>query len=292
MNSESLFNKLWIIESLPDGDLKTGQNLLDNQLAHVKLIQPDLEVAFERLKTKEQLLQVLKVIRDETKDNGSYPMIHFECHGCPDGLGAANGELVAWNDLRTTLIEINYACRLNLVIVLAACNGAHLIKVATKLDRAPFWAVIGPEVEVTAGAVERDFGAFYSKFFETLDGDAAIYALNRGITDSGRQYHFLSAAGLFVRAYSRYYKDYCVGKGRRERVEKLVTRALNNTAVLQRGVKWTRQQVKEHLNNEEQHYNKMRDRFFFIDSFPENAYRFSLSYQDFLAKVKALTGLI
>ncbi len=286
MDSGSLFNKLWVIESLPAGDLKTGQNLVDNHLAQAKLRQPDLKVAFEQPDTKERLWRLLEAIRDQARGDGLYPMIHFECHGCPDGLGVASGEMVTWNDLRTTLIEINHACRLNLVIVLAACNGAHLIKVATKLDRAPFWAIIGPEVEVTAGAVERDFGAFYSTFFETLDGDAAIAALNRGVTDSSRQYHFLSAAGLFVRAYSRYYNDHCVGKGRRKRVEELVTRALEKTEVRRRGVKWTRQRVKEGLKNEEQRFDKMKDRFFFIDSFPENAERFSLSYQGVLAKVK------
>jgi len=286
MDSGSLFNKLWIIESLPEGDLKTGQNLVDNQLAQAKLSQPDLKVSLRQLDTKESLLRLLGTVRDQARNDGIYPMIHFECHGCPDGLGLASGELVTWNDLRTILIEINHACRLNLVIVLAACNGAHLIKVATKPDRAPFWAIIGPEVEVTAGAVERDFGAFYSKFFETLDGDAAIAALNRGITDSSRQYHFLSAAGLFVKAYSRYYNEYCVGKGQRKRVEELVTRALENSEVRRRGIKWARQRVKEGLKNKEQYFNKMKDRFFFIDLFPENAEKFSLSYQAVLAKVK------
>jgi hypothetical protein len=139
---------------------------------------PDLLVAFEQPTTKQELLLLLGRIRDEAQFDGLYPMIHFECHGCPDGLGVANKELITWDDLRKPLIEINRICRLNLLIVLAACNGAHLMKVATKMDRAPFWAIIGPEVEVTAGNVEKNFGAFYKTFFDKLDGDAAIDALN------------------------------------------------------------------------------------------------------------------
>jgi hypothetical protein len=92
-------------------------------------------------------------------------MIHFECHGCPDGLGVANKELITWDDLRKPLIEINRICRLNLLIVLAACNGAHLMKVATKMDRAPFWAIIGPEVEVTAGGCREKFWRVLQDFF-------------------------------------------------------------------------------------------------------------------------------
>lgn len=286
MDSGSLFNKLWVIESLPAGDPKTGTHLVDNQLKDAKLAQPDLEVAFEQPDSKKSLIKVLEAIRDEARDSNKYPMIHFECHGCEDGLGTANGELVAWDDLREILIEINQACRLNLVVVLAACNGAHLIKVATKLDIAPFWAVIGPEVEVMADAVQRDFGAFYSKFFETLDGDIAIYELNQGVTDSSRQYHFLSAAGLFIRAYTKYYNTYCTGKGRRKRVENLVTQALENVAVKKRGVNWARKAVKNGLRNEEQHFNKMRTRFFLIDQFPENEVRFPLLYQEVLDKCK------
>lgn len=36
MARESIFNKLWVIESLPEGDLKTGTSLVDNQLKIVK----------------------------------------------------------------------------------------------------------------------------------------------------------------------------------------------------------------------------------------------------------------
>ena len=286
MSSESLFNKLWVIESLLEGDLKTGQNLVDNQLAQAKRSQPDLIVSLERPDTKKRFLKLLGEIRDQTQNDGLYPMLHFECHGCPDGLVTASDELVAWDDLRETLIEINYACRLNLVITLAACNGAHLIRVATKLDKAPFWAIIGTEVEVTAGNVEHDFGAFYSTFFKSLDGDAAVAALNKGNSGSDRQYHFWSAAGLFLRAYARYHKVYCVGKGRRERVENIVTQAMQNPNIRSRGVSWARKKVKEGLSNGEMYFNKKKERFFFIDQFPENAQRFPLTYSDVLAKIK------
>jgi hypothetical protein len=120
-----------------------------------KRIHPDLELAYEQPGTKEELLQLLRRIRDEVRTEELYPMIHFECHGCRDGLGVANGQLVTWSELREILIEINHSCMLNLVVVLAACNGAHLIKVASKLDRAPFWAIIGPAEEITAGDAER-----------------------------------------------------------------------------------------------------------------------------------------
>ena len=284
MDGGTLFNKLWVIESLPKGDLKTGTQLVDNQLKKAKTIYPNLEVELITPENKTSFIAALEKIRDETRDNNSYPMIHFECHGYKDGIGAANNELISWDDLRLILLEINQACKMHLVVVLAACNGIYLINVATKLDRAPFWAIIGPEVEVKAGEIQRDFGAYYTKFFESLDADAAVYELNRGVTDSSRQYHFISAAGLFVRAYVSYHNTYCIGKGKRERVESLVTQAMEQPDVRQRGIKWARQYIKNGLKNEEDHFNNLKRKFFFIDQFEENEDRFTIQYDQVLSK--------
>ncbi len=52
MESGHIFHKLWVIESLGNDELKTGKNLVDNQLKNVKQIQPNLEVEFEEPITK------------------------------------------------------------------------------------------------------------------------------------------------------------------------------------------------------------------------------------------------
>ena len=282
MSSESIFSKLWVIESLPDGDLKTGTALVENHLRDIQKDNLGLHLALEQPRTKADLIQLLHKIRDETIEEGLYPLLHFECHGCPDGLGVASGELVTWDELREILIEINQACKLNLVVILAACNGVHLIKVATKMDRAPFWAVIGPEKEITAGEAKHDFSVFYSVFFKDLDGDAAIEALNGGVKNGDRKYHFLSAEGLFARAYRRYYKSHCIGKGRRERIENLVTQAMKNPDVRRMGVKLVRDKIKQGLSEEDKHFAKLKNRFFFIDLFQENAARFKIKRDDII----------
>jgi hypothetical protein len=280
--SGNVFNKLWVIESLPSGELRTGKNLFDSQLDKAKLAHENLAVEFAAPITKAELFEVLEKIKNETLD-GIYPMIHFECHGCEDGLGTASGELVEWDEIREILIEINRKTKLNLMIVIAACNGAHLIKVSTKSDAAPFWAIIGPEVEVTAGHIQDNFGKFYESFFSDLDGDKAISILNEGGAHSDRTYHFLSAAGLFSRAYRTYYKSHCVGEGKKERIEQLVTEAMKNPDVKKHGVAWASQQVKQGLASEDQHFEKLRKRFFFIDQFPENDARFPLTREQIIA---------
>lgn len=282
MDSSSHFNKLWVIESLKEGELQTGTNLINNQLSIAKLNHPDLKIVLEKPITKSDFINVLAGIRTEVCVNSDYPMLHIECHGCPDGLGVASGELVEWDELREVLIEINRACKLNLVIVLAACNGAHLINVSLKMDRAPFWAIIGPENEVKAGDVEKDFGAFYSTFFESLDGDAAVDALNSGVERKERKYHFLSAPGLFSKAYTKYYKSHCIGKGRQKRIEDLTTQAMNHPEIKKHGVTLARAKIKEGLASKDDHFLKLKKRYFFIDCFPENAGRFTISREEII----------
>ncbi|MDW7729305.1 MAG: hypothetical protein SCJ94_04775 [Bacillota bacterium] len=225
-------------------------------------------------------------IRDEVKLEDIYPMIHFECHGSPDGLYVTNGEFITWQELRRYLIDINYACRLNLVIVLAACNGYHIIKVAEKLDRAPFLLIIGPEGEVSTGDVERDFDAFYASFFDDLDGYAALNSLNRSLGPSAWKYHIMSAEALFINAYVKYYKENCTGKRKRERIENLITKGMKDPRVQNFGVGKTRKLIKQKLTvANEEHFNRKKKQFFFVDEFPDNMKRFPFSFNDVLIKV-------
>lgn len=217
---KSIFNKIWVIESLPSGEMRTGKNLFENQLENAKQVQQGLVIDFADPITKCELFDALGEIRNEAL-SGTYPIIHFDCHGCENGLETASGELVKWDEIREILIEINRSTRLNLMIVIAACNGAHLIKTSTKLDAAPFWAIIGPKKKVSAGHIQDNFGRFYESFLSDLDGDKAINILNEGAGRQDRVYHFLSAAGLFSRAYRAYYSNHCIGKGKKERKSRI-----------------------------------------------------------------------
>ena len=211
---------------------------------------------------------------------GIYSMIHLECHGSKEGLQLTNSDIVRWSELRDALIRINIASHLNTVIVVAACNGIHLINVSTRLDRAPFWAVIGPVEEISDLTLKRDFAAFYDTFFRSLSGDDTINALNNGASGPDRIYHFRTSAGLFMRAYIAYHQTHCVGKGKNVRLEALVTEAMKEPDTRSKGVNWVRKHLKAELGKEREHFMKVKNRFFMIDKFPENAERFLISYDD------------
>ncbi|BBO69650.1 hypothetical protein DSCA_35800 [Desulfosarcina alkanivorans] len=279
MDDETLFNKVWVIESLRKEDRETGKSLYNDVLLPISLREKNLRIEIACPTDKESFFKVLSEVEKEAKA-GLYPIIHLECHGSIEGLQLTNFDTVSWEDLRDVFIRINIASQLNTVIVVAACNGIYLINVATILDRAAFWAVIGPVDEISDLELKRDFSAFYETFFKTMSGDEAVNALNKGVPISDRVYHFRSSQALFKRAFLNYHQTHCVGKGKKIRLEALISEAMKDPATRAKGVNWVRKRIKAELSKERKQFIKFKDRFFMIDLFQKNAERFSLSYED------------
>lgn len=283
-DTTAYFNKLWVIESLPQGDLRTGKWLVEGPLVLPLSVHNNLEVEFRTPETCREFYSVLDEIFVDTNTTDSLPMIHIECHGSETGIEVASKEVVEWDGVRKQFIRINEATGLNLVVVMAACYGVHILRMAIQMDRAPFWAAIGAEKEVTAGHVESAFKAFYETFFETLSGDQALAALNH--QDSERTYHFISAEGFFLRSYCNYYKMACRGKGKKERVESLLTRALENPAVRQKfGITGARNFIKSYFSNDAKDFEEFKSRYFMFDFYPENKKRFTITHEQALANL-------
>ncbi|WP_020161423.1 hypothetical protein [Methylobacter marinus] len=282
MDTGTEFNKVWIIESLRPGDVETGKSLYNDVLLPISQSNPDLHVGIECPVDRDTFFEALEQVKSES-ERGLFPILHFECHGGKEGLQLGNDQIIEWHELRDALIRISIASNLNVVIVVAACNGIHLINVCTQLDRAPFWAVIGPEDEVMDLEVKRDFAAFYRKFFESLNGNDAILALNRGVQGQDRPYHFLSSIGLFKLAYIAYHRTSCQGKGKQARIEDLVTQAMKDPKCKALGVSEVRRRIKEGLAQEDRHFQNQKKRFFLMDLYPDNAIRFPITYDDIIS---------
>lgn len=281
MRSYNSFNKLWIIESLADGELKTGSRLISDLFPQIQKQHSTLIVALEQPKSKDELLNCLEAIYKDVVENQNYPLIHLECHGCEKGLGLSNKEIVSWNEIRELLIKINFACKLNLLVVVAACKGAYLIHTATQLDRAPFYAVVGSKENMNTGEVQADFVEFYEAFFLTLSGNEAIKSLNKQAKKTNRFYYFVGSEIIFLKAFRKYHQDHCVGQAKRERIEYLVTQSLSIPEVKEKGVNWARKQAKEWFRSEQEPaFERMKVRFFGLDEYPQNAERFTVKYAD------------
>lgn len=284
MKMDLFFNRIYVIESLLDDERKTGKHLYENKLMHLNAKYPNLSCELHQVGTKQEFLDLLSEIETGCKADAVFPIIHLECHGSETGLQMSNKEFIDWEDLREDFVSINIACRLNLLVTVAACSGAYLIFTARRMDTVPFFAVIGVEKEISNLDLEAGFNAFYGEFFKSLDGDKAIAALNGEALKKGHRFQMYTARSLFIRGFKDYYQKYGQGKGKRKRVEDLTTAAMKNPGVASKGVKWVRDYFKDTLSRPEEDMANLKEKFFFIDVAPENDDRFPISFnEDILA---------
>jgi|GEM_PF-770199 len=283
----SALDVLWIVESLRPGDTKTGQLLYRDIKDQAKLLQPTLRIEFRTPASNVQMLAVLDEIACDTRA-GASPMLHIECHGDQHGIQLSDDSCLDWGDLSAPLIAINRASALNLVVVLAACKGVYLIHTVERLSEAPFWAVIAPDKVVYDGPMLTAYLSFYTSFLKDLNGDTAVAALN-GFAPH-RQYHFISAQGIFVRGFVAYLREHSMGKGRRQRIEALVTEVRLNPIGDALTLKRIRTEVKAFLERDEQHFEERRRAFFYIDQYPANDARFACTFQFVVSQARQLNA--
>src|SRR5919106_108056 len=113
------FYRIYIFQSLPAGELRTGFHLLQ----FLKdLPGTNGHLAYAEPATLTDLARELGTIREQLKATGQIPLIHIEAHGSPNGLELADGFL-PWSVLKEMLTEINILCHLNLLSVISACYG-------------------------------------------------------------------------------------------------------------------------------------------------------------------------
>src|SRR5262249_19873605 len=145
-----------------------------------------------RVRTCAELERLLRELADAaTRDD--WPLLHFETHGLEtgpnerrarSGVLLASREAMTLRDLAPPLTAINAATRLNLIVFMAACNGADLATLIQPLSGAPVRIVVGPMEVVSTGALERAAHAFYRTILNGADGNAAIRAISETVNPS------------------------------------------------------------------------------------------------------------
>ena len=212
-------NSLVWISSLKPGEKGTTDRVHDDLQPYFLSIGLPFHPAEPR--SASEFLSSLDAIVKRAKD-GLRPIIHFDTHGSKkDGLYiAGSGEFVSWQQLVDKLRPINVATQNNLCVVSAACFGMHAIKEVSIGNAAPFSALIAPENTVGFGFVEKRTVPFYTKLFEGLD---IVTAHEQYLTPGFKL--FLAEKMLLV-GLTKYVRNHCLGKGRKKRVEDLLTKAV------------------------------------------------------------------
>jgi len=180
------FNKIFIVQSIPETERQTGYEI--ESVIKILAINNDVSVELIDVNSAEGFLSALEKIAQAPTT--TFPYIHIESHGDKIGLYAANGDLIQWERLKIALLLINKRCKNNLFISVAACYGAHLIKIIRPWEPCPLNSYIGPEKEESP----FDLEVSYTEFFRTLINE---HSLTLALKKLPRGFAFINYRGYF-----------------------------------------------------------------------------------------------
>jgi hypothetical protein len=172
-----------IIQSLKDGDLKTGKILHDTLSASLPKKYPDTTVKFYDVKDKKELAVAFHEIYNGIEE-GELITLQIEAHGCEDGVDLASGELVTWQQFFGVIRPINVKMLNLLLVCMSMCYGGALISHLEPEKRAPYRAFIGAGSTIKAGVLLDGFSAFYENYHHLLDSFAAFEAMKKATIDA------------------------------------------------------------------------------------------------------------
>jgi hypothetical protein len=216
-HAEPKFTEIVIIESLKSEDSKTGQRLA-GQIGYTgkKLGIP---VRLELVETLVELRQVYEKIQQRSI-NGSTPLIHYECHGDPCFLVLHPSlDRVDWPEFARLHRPINDITDNRLTIFLGACHGLYSLLSISISEVAPFLSLAGCQKRTFFHQSKDDYTDFYLAILKNQPFRDAVASLPG-------KYEFFHSEELFFNSFLGYVRDHCIGDGRRDRIDRLVSNYL------------------------------------------------------------------
>ena len=254
-NSSFTNNAIYILDCLKSNELQTAIRLEQELLDLKNEIKAPL---IERISihSREDFFRVIEEIRHLCR-RGVRPILHIECHGDNTG-GISVGdrmEYITAKELLKHFRKINSVTNNNLGIIMSGCHGMHAIRAIEITKPCPFYFLIGSEDEVTAGLIDETMKRFYRALFEN---DSLQSAMDQ-IDEKFKQFH---AERMFCIAYAGYLKRHCMGAGRTARVEKLLTKVMENGVPRNReNIRRYRKELKSSTKPNLATFRKFADRF-------------------------------
>ena len=286
MDNRLVLGKLHIVEWLNENDRRTGRELFEEIEPLGKASTPPVEVVYHSIGTAGELIGLLHALGEDYRRDHRTPLLHLETHGATDGI-EARGEAIAWRDLAGAFVPLNRLTGLNLVVVLAACEGFYgTAMLRPNFGQAPFRGLIGPNRELSDRELLQGAIAFYGTLFRRRDGDRALRAMNDIVDPANETFWHISAETVFMLAYRRYLETQGTPEAVASRADGIAQRVAARIEARRGGpvspeeVEALRRQAQALVANHDAHFAIERRRFFYIDEFPENDRRFDFTLDD------------
>lgn len=221
------FNTIYVIESLPRGESRTGKEL-HQHLKHLGFQVDGLQSRYEEVNSRKAFVKLLHRVQQEI-GKARIPFLHLEIHGNAKGLSFANGDDIEWEALHQHLRRLNVATQNNLVVSFAACRAAGTYFDIDPMMPAPFLGVIAPLANVSVEEVEEGFPAFFVELFRSFDLPAAVDALNQ--VASTPKFQLLHAEGFFEMLWGMLEGMYTNPVTYQQRIRETMSTALHSRSI-------------------------------------------------------------
>ncbi len=279
-------NQIIIIDAIPEGELQTGRQL--EELISDTINCNDVPLTVRRVvcRTELDVRNELSLVLAQLQESKIVPIIHIEGHADREFLELPKGENLPWDEIFVTLRKINVLCCNNLFVSSGSCHSAWATKNVSIWDVCPVYAFLAPRKEIPAGDVLDGFCAFYRTLLVCDTLDEAHDALLKSIPSNA--FSFFDSFVIFKRVARLYLREECMGKGRRERQERLLSESLGIDEKVDK--RKTRKFIKNILREPfAPQLAHMHRKFLAVDVCPENKARFPFDPRTF--ELHVLNGL-
>jgi hypothetical protein len=242
---------------------------------------PQVTARFNPVQSRAEFVALLRSIAEDARRHSHSPILHIEAHGSSSGIQVSSGECLTWTEFKTELTTINEISRLNLLVILAACDGGNMVSIIQPVDRAPVRALIGPNRIVSAGEIEQACLAFYRTLFDAGEIRAAWRAMNDAVAPDQLTFAAFTAEYTLRYVMHHYLKTLCSEEALAKREDDATASALRDGLPIEK-IEHFRQWFQSYVRDHQSHFERIKQHFFFCDLYPENITRFDVAFEDCL----------
>jgi hypothetical protein len=260
------FNRIYVIESLEEGT-RTGSNLYNDLLRYREYSLEHIYAELVVIETKDDFVKFHAKILNDLVTTSQVPYLHFEMHGCIEGLMLASDELVTWDELYEFCLPINRATGNNLFVSFASCYGAYIFNVVDPSEYSPFFGYIGAPAEIYPSEIEASFNAYFETLLRTFDFNIAVDALNLANPKGPHRFVVYSTEQIFD-IYSKKFidalNDPAFRQARFENIRRLASERSGLKDLSEDQIKWAFEKQIDYISE----ISKRKEKFLLRDVSP------------------------
>ncbi len=219
--------KVYIFESLEEYDTKSGEAI------YKFLDDNKYNSEFKKFTSKKQFLDYLEWVIIDTCKEQHQPIIHLDCHGNDDGIGAISSnssELITWEELRNNFRELYLSSGFKSTICMSSCKGLNVAKMVAKNEPCPYDFVTGSFDDIEFQTSIDAYSKFYTLIFSGKSFSESAVEVSNIQEFKDLKFIGVDSQTLFALTVKGYLKDKCtpdeLEKRKKQTIQRLEERGI------------------------------------------------------------------